>query len=143
MSVKINDATRIALGAVTLCNIGIGLILLGTLGLGPISYVIRDIIGWLLIVHAVPVAIQAIYGRLHRWGEESLLINIGLIAFAAHQILVTGNAPQPIATVGDGVLVVSAGIATTLLWAQLSGRRLGRQYRQEREARNAQGKDHP
>lgn len=144
MIVKISDATRIALAAVALCDIGIGLILIGTIGLGPISSVFRDVIGWIMVVTAVPVALQAIYGRLHRWGEEALVINVGLIAFAAFQILVTDNAPQMIATVGQGVLVVSAGIATMLLWAQMSGRRIGKQHRQDRENRTtSEGDDRP
>lgn len=135
MSVKVSDPIRYALVAVALCDIGIGMILIGTLGLGHASYVFRDIIGWLMIAQAIPCALQGIYGRLHRVGEELLLVNIGFIAFAACQIAMTGNAPQPIATVGESILVVSAGLATTQLWSKLSGRRLGRQIRHAREAR--------
>lgn len=143
MSVKINDATRIALTAVALCDIGIGLILVGTVGFGPISYVVRDLVGWLMIAQAIPNALQAIYGRLYRIGEELLVINVGFIAFAACQVMVTGNAPQPVATAGDVILIISAGIATTLLWAKLSGRRLGQQFRKAREARTQHGEDSP
>lgn len=140
MTVKISDPIRNALIAVALCDIGIGLILIGTIGLGPTASLFRDVVGWLMIAQAIPNAIQAIFGRMHRAGEELLLVNVGFIAFAAIQIAVTGNAPVAIATAGEAVLVTSAGIATTLLWSKLSGRRLGRKIR---EARTAQEGDRP
>jgi hypothetical protein len=116
------------------------MILIGTLGLGPVSYVVRDVVGWLMVAQAIPNALQAITGRLHRAGEEMLLVNIGFMAFAAYQVLVTSNAPQFVATAGTVLLITSAAIATTLLWGKLSGRRLGVQIR---KARESQGGEHP
>lgn len=133
MTVKIGDSLRTALVSLALANIGIGLILIGTVGLGPVSSVMRDVVGWCMIAQALPVAYQAWKGVLHRAGEELILVNIGFMAFASYQILITGNAPQPVATVGDGVLVVSATAATTVLWARVSGRRLGHEYRRAKQ----------
>ena len=131
----ISEPVRWALAALTLANIGIGLILIGTVGLGPVSTLLRDIVGWVMIAQAIPWALQAWYGKLHRAGEELLAANAGFLAFAAYQIAVTGNAPQPVATWGEGILVVTTCGACIILWGYLTGGRLGAQFRQAREAR--------
>lgn len=143
-SVRMHPYSRYALVAVALCDVGVGMILIGTLGLGEAASAVRDVVGWIMIAHAIPAAVQAIVGRLNRFGEEGLLINIGLLAFAAYQIVATGNAPRTVATLGEAVLIVSAAAATTLLWAQLSGYRLRRnpeklRQRPRRRRRNQPG----
>ena len=132
---KISEPIRWALAALALANIGIGLVLIGTVGHGPVATLFRDIVGWMMIFQAIPGALQAWFGKLHRTGEEMLVANAGLIAFATWQIAATGNAPDPVATWGEGILVVTTGIGCILLWGRLTGRRLGEEFRQEREAR--------
>jgi hypothetical protein len=125
--VKLNETTRDALACVALADLGIGLILVDPrMGLGPFSMNLRGITGWALMITAVLFALQAALGRLHRWGQALLGINIVLVAVAAYLLLVTGNLHRPAATVGHVVLVVAVAIAITLIWARLTGRRLGR-----------------
>lgn len=135
--VAMHAYSRYALAAVALCDVGVGMILIGTVGLGSTTATVRDVVGWILIAHALPAMIQAIVGRLHRFGEEGLLINIGLLVFAVYQILAADNAAQTVATIGQATLVLSAAVASTLLWAQLSARRLARQPEKLRTPRRA------
>src|SRR5690606_38153492 len=115
MAVRIGDSTRTALVSLAQADVGIGMLLIGTVGLGDIGSILRDIVGWAMIIQAVPNALQAWFGALHRAGEEMLLVNVGFMAFAAYQILATNNAPQTVATIGDAVLIISAGVATAVL----------------------------
>jgi hypothetical protein len=142
MAVRIGDSTRTALVSLALADVGIGLLLIGTVGLGDIGSILRDIVGWAMIIQAVPNALQAWFGALHRAGEEMLLVNVGFMAFAAYQILATNNAPQTVATIGDAVLIISAGVATAVLWSRLARKRTGHRPRRKVKA-TAQSEERP
>lgn len=132
---KIGEPIRWALAALALANIGIGLILIGTLGLGPVAYGLRYIVGGILIALAIIGGLQAWYGKLHRLGEEILVANAGFLTFAVFQIVVTNNAPQPVAAWGQGVMGLATAAGCIVLWGHLTGRRLGEEFRQARETR--------
>lgn len=132
---KIGEPIRWALAALALANIGIGLILIGIIGLGPVAYVLRDVVGGILIGLAVIAGLQAWYGKLYRIGEELLIANAGLLTFAVYQIVATSNAPQVVGAWGQSVMAVATAVGCVLLWGHLTGRRLGQEFRQAREAR--------
>lgn len=132
MSTKLDDGDRWAMSSLAAANVSVGLIMVGTNALGPISTVLRDVVGYLLVAGAVFLAVQATQGRLYRIGEEALLINVGFLAFAAYQILITGHDRPLLVTIGHAILVATTTIALILYWGHLSGRRLGRARREAR-----------
>lgn len=139
MSAKTSETTRYGLVAVVGADIGIAMILIGTLGLGPASTLFRDIVGWILIAHAAAAALQAIRGRVHRVGVQLLGSNAAFVGFAAYQILATSSAQRPAVTAGLTALVLAADIALVLFWACLSGRQLDRQLSKARHVQTTRG----
>lgn len=125
----LDDADRWALAALAAANVGIGLLLVGTDGLGPVSTALRDVVGYLLVAQALFLAVQGSQGRLYRLGEELLLVNVGFLGYAAYQVLITGQERPVLATIGDAILILSTWVALILFWAHLSGRRIGRDRR--------------
>lgn len=131
---RITEPVRWALAALTLANIGIGLILIGVPGIGPVTNVTRDISGWVLIALAIPAALQCGYGLSHRRQEDVLIVNSAFLGIAAYNILTATTTSQLVATAGTFIVAVSACIGCILLWGHVSGRRLGEEYRKMRES---------
>jgi hypothetical protein len=114
----INATDRLAIAALVVADVGIGVFLIGV-GLLPGLPVVHVVVGCLALLLALPALAAVVTGRLPGMADEGVLVNVGVMLFAVLEVFFL---PAALAQrTGLAILLLAAVVATAGLYLRLFG----------------------
>lgn len=127
---RIGSVDRTALGALALADIGAGIYIMSS----HYATTLHVLVGVISILLAFPAGAAAFSGRLVRYSDEGVLVNVGVMFFTVLTLAFT-PAPNAGRVVGMTIVLSAAAIATIGLYFRLFGvlraPRVGRRLRDD------------
>jgi hypothetical protein len=110
----LHTTDRFAISALALADVGVGLYLVGVRE----PTLIHTFVGVLALLLAMPAAGAAATGHLVAYSDEGVLLNTGVLAFAALEVGFVWDAPA-LQVVGMVVLLAASTAATIALYYRM------------------------
>lgn len=116
---RMDGVDRLAVAALAIGDIGVGLFLIGV-GRLPGIPELHALVGVLALLLSLPAIAAVIQGTLPPLADEGVLVNVGVMVFISLEVLfLPADIMQKL---GLAVLLFSATVATTGLYFRLFGR---------------------
>lgn len=115
---RITATDRVAVGALAVADVGVGVFLIGV-GLLPGLPVWHVVVGVVALLLALPAITATVMGALPRLADEGVLVNVAVMTFMTLEVaFLPAAAAQKL---GLAILVLAATVATVGLYLRLFG----------------------
>lgn len=115
---RITPTDRLAISALALADVGVG-ILLVSIGVLPGIPVVHVVVGVVALLLALPALATSATGRLPALADEGVLVNVGVLVFTVWEVMILPGAIGQ--RVGLALLLIAATAATVGLYLRLFG----------------------